>query len=92
MVNFKDEQEFRAYFPFPEELKSCHRVIIGNYFVEGHVPVEAIAKLLARKPNIDGITLPEMPAGSPGMDGERTEPLTILAVSGGRVSTFMTIP
>ena len=92
MVHFKSDEEFRARFPIAAELKSCHRTVIGNYFVEGHVPVEAIAKLLAEKPDIDGITLPGMPVGSPGMPGERTAPLEILAVSGGNASVFMTIP
>jgi len=37
------------------------------YFIEGHIPIEAIEKLLTEKPEIDGIALPEMPSGSPGM-------------------------
>ncbi len=39
------------------------------YFIEGHVPIEAIEKLLTEKPEIDGIALPQMPSGSPGMSG-----------------------
>jgi hypothetical protein len=30
------------------------------YFIEGHIPIEAINKLLTEKPEIDGIALPEM--------------------------------
>ncbi|MFZ8848264.1 MAG: DUF411 domain-containing protein [Minisyncoccia bacterium] len=37
------------------------------YFIEGHIPIEAINKLLTEKLEIDGITLPEMSSGSPGM-------------------------
>lgn len=60
----------------PRYMESCHTVKIGGYVVEGHVPVGAIKKLLAEKPKIIGISVPGMPGGSPGMSGEKTEPLT----------------
>ena len=65
----------------PEELEGCHTSFIGDYVVDGHVPVKTIRKLLDEKPAIAGITLPGMPSGSPGMFGEKTGPLTIYAVS-----------
>jgi hypothetical protein len=65
----------------PEELEGCHTSFIGNYVVDGHVPVKTIRKLLDEKPAIAGITLPGMPPGSPGMSGEKTSPLTVLAIS-----------
>jgi hypothetical protein len=49
--------------------------------VQGHVPVGAIDKLLKERPNIKGISLPAMPDGSPGMTGEKTEPLNIYEIS-----------
>jgi hypothetical protein len=49
--------------------------------VDGHVPVMTIRKLLDEKPAIAGITLPGMPPGSPGMPGEKTSPLTVLAIN-----------
>ena len=75
----------------PDEMRSCHTAIIGEYFVEGHVPVEAIRKLLEEQPEIDGIALPGMPQGSPGMGGEKSEPFMIFSVSDGSVDEFMTI-
>jgi hypothetical protein len=65
----------------PENLEGCHTSFIGDYVVDGHVPVKTIRKLLDETPAIAGITLPGMPLGSPGMDGEKTAPLTIYAVS-----------
>jgi hypothetical protein len=65
----------------PEELEGCHTSFIGNYVVDGHVPVNTIRKLRYEKPAIAGITLPGMPSGSPGMFGEKTGPLTVLAIS-----------
>ena len=34
---------------------SCHTVKIGDYVVEGHVPVAAIHKMLTEKPAIHGL-------------------------------------
>lgn len=65
----------------PEDLEGCHTSFIGNYVVDGHVPVKTIRKLLDEKPAIAGITLPGMPPGSPGMSGEKTDPFTVFAIS-----------
>jgi hypothetical protein len=75
----------------PQNMESCHTAVIGDYFVEGHVPIEAIEKLLSEKPDIDGIALPGMPQGSLGMSGTKTAALKIYALSGGTASEFMTI-
>ena len=53
----------------PENLWSCHTTRIGGYIVEGHVPFAAITQLLDQRPDISGIAVPGMPAGSPGMGG-----------------------
>lgn len=70
---------------------SCHTAVIADYFVEGHIPIEAIEKLLEEKPGIDGIALPGMPTGSPGMPGQQTEAFKIYALSAGTASEFMTM-
>jgi hypothetical protein len=51
----------------PEGLWSCHTAEIEGYVVEGHVPFAAIDRLLSERPDIEGISVPGMPAGSPGM-------------------------
>ena len=65
-------------------LSSCHTGFIGDYFIEGHVPHDAVTKLLTEKPNIKGITVPGMPAGVnvPGMEvtNERAK-FDVLAVN-----------
>ena len=73
----------------PYNMQSCHTTEIGEYFVEGHVPIEAISKLLAEKPDIDGITLPDMPAGSPGMPGVKREEFIIYSLKDGEAQEFM---
>ena len=53
----------------PARFESCHTAMVGEYFVEGHVPVEDVNRLLAEKPeNAIGLTVPGMPIGSPGME------------------------
>jgi hypothetical protein len=60
----------------PEELDGCHIAMIDGYAVGGHVPVEAIRRLLAERPPLRAITLPGMPLGSPGMTGSKQGPFT----------------
>ena len=76
----------------PSELQGCHTSFIGDYVVEGHVPVEAITRLLAERPAIKGIVLPGMPEGSPGMSGKKAGPLTIYAIDGdGKSAVFLVL-
>ncbi|MEZ5809241.1 MAG: DUF411 domain-containing protein [Zhengella sp.] len=35
-----------------------------KYVVEGHVPLEAIDKLMSERPDVRGIAVPGMPQGS----------------------------
>ena len=86
-----DIASIKQYHNIPYNMQSCHTTEIGDYFVEGHVPMEAINKLLAEKPNIDGITLPDMPSGSPGMPGVKREEFIIYALKDGQSSEFMRI-
>ncbi|MCD1645425.1 DUF411 domain-containing protein [Aurantimonas coralicida] len=51
---------------------SCHTALVNGYVVEGHVPAAEVKRLLAEKPDAIGVTVPDMPAGSPGM-GESDE-------------------
>lgn len=60
-----------------QELQSCHTSIIDGYVVEGHVPIEAVAKLRSEKPDIKGIALPGMPSGTPGMPGPKLAPYNV---------------
>ena len=56
-----------------QELSSCHTAKVGDYVVEGHVPLEDVRRLLAEKPDAIGLTVPGMPIGSPGMEVEGRE-------------------
>jgi len=84
----EDMATVKARFSLPEATWSCHTAVIEGYAVEGHVPVAAIEDLLAARPAIDGIALPGMPAGSPGMAGVQAAPFQILAIDDGATSEF----
>ena len=78
----------RATRGVPEELAGCHFIEVDGYLIEGHVPAAAIDKLLAERPAIKGIAVPGMPQGSPGMSGERTEPLVVFTIEASPQSFF----
>ena len=52
----------------PFGMGSCHTAEVDGYFVEGHVPADDIKRLLRERPEAKGLTVPGMPAGSPGME------------------------
>jgi hypothetical protein len=65
----------------PPTAQSCHTARVAGYTVEGHVPVDAVQKLLKDKPAIAGIAVGGMPLGSPGMempDG-RVQPFNVVS-------------
>jgi hypothetical protein len=72
----------------PKPLETCHTAVVDGYVVEGHVPVEVVERMLAERPDIDGIALPRMPAGSPGMPGKKRGTWTIYAIKDGGYSVF----
>ena len=77
----------------PGELTSCHTTEIGGYVVEGHIPEEAIEKLLTERPDIKGIGMYGMPQGSPGMPGPKAGPFVIYEINrdGTKGEVFVTI-
>lgn len=66
----------------PDALWSCHTARIAGYAVEGHVPFGAIERLLEERPAIDGIAVPGMPAGSPGMGDDPNASYEVIAYGG----------
>ena len=90
-TDMRSLHSIKKKYNIPLEMQSCHTTILGKYFIEGHVPIEAINKLLKEQPDIDGIALPGMPIGTPGMPGEKEEPYIIYQLVDGKSSVFMTI-
>ena len=91
VVNLADTSSIKQKYNIPANMQSCHTTVISDYFIEGHMPIEAVRKLLNEKTGISGIALPEMPSGSPGMTGPKTEPYKIYSLNNGIASDFMTV-
>jgi len=72
-------------FNVPPGYESCHVALWEGYTVVGHVPFEIIDKMLRERPEIEGITLPGMPPGSPGMPGEKSGEWKIYAFKNGEI-------
>lgn len=69
----KDVNTYKERFGVPVSLGACHTAKVGDYVVEGHVPAEDIKRLLRERPNVKGIGVAGMPAGSPGMESPHSE-------------------
>ena len=88
-VNRVDLSSLKAEQGIPGKAHSCHTALVGDYFVEGHVPAGDILRMLEERPDIRGLAVPGMPVGSPGMEGKYSEPYDVLALRDrGRTSVF----
>lgn len=88
VVDIVDTAAVKAERGVPPSVWSCHTMDVGGYAVEGHVPMEALLRLLDERPEADGIALPGMPAGSPGMSGNQTAPFEVVAFDARGVRAF----
>ena len=75
-VQSADVAPLKTKLGVPLELSSCHTAEIGGYAIEGHVPADAIKRLLAEKLRAKGLAVGGMPTGSPGMEVPGTPPET----------------
>ena len=83
VIETEDLNPIKLKLGVPAGLGSCHTAKVGDYFVEGHVPASDVKRLLKQRPDAQGISVPGMPMGSPGMEvpsGE-TQPYTVTQVN-----------
>lgn len=83
----------RTQLGMPNEYASCHTALVNGYVIEGHVPAREIHRLLNERPKAIGLSVPEMPIGSPGMDGPvysgQVDPYDVLLIqASGRATVF----
>ena len=76
--NVPNTAAYRAQFGVPAALGSCHTGLVAGYALEGHVPASEIKRLLAEKPRARGLAVPQMPMGSPGMEGAYSDAYDVL--------------
>ena len=76
----------------PGGLEACHTALVDGYVVEGHVPADAITRLLRERPRVTGLVVPGMPPGAPGMEmpGHGAQPYDVLTFDrSGRTTVFV---
>lgn len=89
-----DIEAVKQKYNVPQELTSCHTAIIDGYIIEGHVPAPDIKRLLKEQPSFTGLSVPQMPLGTPGMEiGNQKDPFSVLSFdSQGKVAIFNNYP
>jgi hypothetical protein len=90
-VSTNDLMVMGQKYGISDDMQPCHISLIGGYVVGGHIPMEVIDRLLSEKPKIVGITLPGMPAGTPGMPGNKSSPLDIYEIGSRPPKAYATI-
>jgi hypothetical protein len=80
----KGNNAIRKTLGMPLKFGSCHTATVNGYVIEGHVPAKEIHRLLKERPAALGLSVPEMPIGTPGMDtpeyGGQVDPYDVLLV------------
>jgi len=80
--NSRDMFSVKQQMGITRDIQSCHTGEVNGYFIEGHVPADDIKRLIKEKPKAAGLTVPGMPMGSPGMEGNRKDAYSVLLISG----------
>ena len=75
-----DRAERIRRFALTEETAGCHTTQIDGYLIEGHVPLDIVARLLHERPKTRGIGIPGMPTGIAGMGGIRPASTKVLTL------------
>ncbi|BAZ09658.1 hypothetical protein NIES4071_14680 [Calothrix sp. NIES-4071] len=75
-----DIEAVKQRYKVPDNLTSCHTAMINGYVIEGHVPANDIKRLLQEKSNVSGLSVPNMPVGTPGMEmGNRKDSFNVVS-------------
>lgn len=72
----------KDYHGLPPSVRSCHTAEVGGYVLEGHIPADAVRRVLRERPDILAAAVPGMPLGSPGMEvpGQPPQAYDVVAV------------
>ncbi len=85
-----DINAIKRQLGIPVQLSSCHSAQVAGYALEGHVPADAVKRLLLQRPAVAGLAVPGMPVGAPGMEGASgKQPFSVIAfTAAGRCEVF----
>lgn len=88
-VDVDDLRPHKSRYGISPSLASCHTAVVDGYVVEGHVPADDIRRMLRERPAIQGLAVPGMPAGSPGMEQGHQDRYNVLAIDkSGSISVY----
>lgn len=74
-----DMEAIKRQVGLPPAMASCHTALVDGYLVEGHVPADDIKRMLLQRPDIRGLSVPQMPVGTPGMEmGARKDDFAVI--------------
>ena len=82
--------ELKIALAIPEQVRGGHTTVIDGIIVEGHVPADLVQRILRERPEgIIGISVPNMPMGSPGMEGAYKEEYPVVVFDAkGKISLY----
>lgn len=72
----------------PPNMFSCHTAVIEGKVVEGHVPASTVEKYLAGGSPGEGLAVPGMPPGSPGMPSLSPQPYDVFTFESDRTTVY----
>lgn len=88
-----DLASVKAKLGVPADMEGCHTAVVEDYYLEGHVPLEAVERLLQDRPPLEGLAVPGMPPGSLGMGDNPQASYDVHAIpsQGGASYVFMQV-
>jgi hypothetical protein len=91
-VPVSDLEGVKIDYDIPKSLIACHTAVVEGYIVEGHVPADAIHKLLSDHPFVRGIAVAGEPVGAPGNEkgkGEKQPYTVVVWDATGKITPFV---
>ncbi|NEH55312.1 DUF411 domain-containing protein [Rhizobium leguminosarum] len=84
-----DLAALKARLGVPADVQGCHTAVIEKYYLEGHVPLEAVRRLLQERPPVRGLAVQGMPPGSLGMGDDPQASYAVYAVPSGTGAPYV---
>ena len=78
-----DLSAIKTRYNVPDAMQGCHTGVIDGKYLEGHFPLEAMQRMLRKRPDIDGLAVPGMPSGPLGMGNNPGSSYDVFAIPKG---------
>jgi hypothetical protein len=84
-----DLSSVKVKFNVPAVMQGCHTGVVDGKYLEGHVTLKALQRMLDEKPDIDGLAVSGMPSGSLGMGDDPQASYDVYAIPAGGGTPFI---